>query len=138
MQSLIFIPLFTVDEAGKFPPSYTPSFNNLWCISLPIMLGFINLNNSMDSRTLSESLEGFLLPPRLRRKYAKACGGHCRAFFGANLSEQLLHWFTHLDIYLKHTRELARVPEGSLQTKTLNPVNIVRRDQNNLVSSIVK
>ena len=49
----------------------------------------------------------------------KACARHCRAFFGANLSEQLLYWFTHLDIYLKHTWELARVPEGSLQTKTL-------------------
>ena len=30
----------------------------------------------------------------------KACARHCRAFFGANLSEQLLYWFTHLDIYL--------------------------------------
>ena len=49
----------------------------------------------------------------------KACARHCRAFFGANLSEQLLHWFTHLGIYLKHTWELARVPEGSVQTKTL-------------------
>ena len=49
----------------------------------------------------------------------KACARHCRAFFGANLSEQLLHWFMHLGIYLKHTWELPRVPEGSLQTKTL-------------------
>ena len=30
----------------------------------------------------------------------KACARHCRAFFGANLSEQLLYWLTHLDIYL--------------------------------------
>ena len=68
MRSLIFIPLFTVDKAGKFPPLHTPSFNNLSRISLPNMLGFINLNNSMDSRTLSESLEAFFRPPRLRRK----------------------------------------------------------------------
>ena len=60
--------MFTVDKAGKFLPSHTPSFNNLSRISLPNMLGFINLNNSMDSRTLSESLEGFLRPPQLRGK----------------------------------------------------------------------
>ena len=65
----MFIPLFTVDKAGKFLPSHTPSFNNLSRISLPNILGFINLNNSMDYRTLSESLEGFLRPPRLRGKY---------------------------------------------------------------------
>ena len=94
MRSLIFIPLFTVDKAvaceqalgsfrgkkcrpkacsqankaGKFLPSHTPSFNNLSRISLPNMLGFINLNNSMDSRTLSESLEGFLLSPSTKTK----------------------------------------------------------------------
>ena len=45
--------------------------------------------------------------------------GSLTPLFFANLSEQLLYWFTHLDIYLKHTRELARVPEGSLHTKTL-------------------
>ena len=59
MRILIFIPLFTVDKAGTFFPSHTPSFNNLSHISLPNMLGFLNLNNSVDSRTLSESLEGF-------------------------------------------------------------------------------
>ena len=64
--------------------------------------------------------------------------GSLTPLFFANLSEQLLYWFTHLDIYLKHTRELARVPEGSLHTKTLPPVNILRRDQNNLVSAISK
>ena len=64
MRSLIFIALFTVDKTGKFLPLHTPSFNNLSRISLPNMLGFINLNNSMDSRTLSESLEGFLRSPR--------------------------------------------------------------------------
>ena len=69
MRSLIFIPLFTVDKAGKFLPWHTPSFNNLSRISLSNMQGFIKLNNSMDSRTLSESLEGFLRPPRLREKY---------------------------------------------------------------------
>ena len=69
MRSLIFIPLFTVDKAGKFLQSHTPLFNNLSYISLPDILGFINFNNSMDSRTLSESLEGFLRPPRLREKY---------------------------------------------------------------------
>ena len=65
---MILTPLFTVDKAGKFLPSHTPLFNNLSRISLPNMLGFINLNNSMDSRTLSESLEGFLRPPRRRGK----------------------------------------------------------------------
>ena len=66
---MIFTTLFTVDKAGKFLPSHTPSFNNLSRISLPKPLGFINLNNnSMDSRTLSESLEGFPRPPRLRGK----------------------------------------------------------------------
>ena len=60
--------MFTVDKAGKFLPSHTPSFNNLSRISPPNMLGFINLNNSMDFRTLSESLEGFFRPPRLEGK----------------------------------------------------------------------
>ena len=68
MRSLIFIPLFTVDKAGKFLPLHTPSFNNLSRISIPNMLVLINLNNSMDSTT-SQSLEGFLRPPLLRGKY---------------------------------------------------------------------
>ena len=50
MQSLFFIPLFTAVKAGTFYTSHTPSFNSLSRISLLNMLGFINLDNSVDSK----------------------------------------------------------------------------------------
>ena len=56
----------------------------------------------------------------------KACARHCRAFFGANLSEQLLYWFTHIKTYLRRLGFL----KAASKRKHWSPVNIVRRDQN--------
>ena len=62
---LVLYSLVSIDKAGTFPPS----FNNLSRISLPNMLGFINLNKFMDFITFSESLEGFPRPPWLTGEY---------------------------------------------------------------------
>ena len=63
MRSMFFIPLFTVDKARYVSPIAHAIVQQPFACFPSNILGFINLNNSMDSRTLSESLEGFLLPP---------------------------------------------------------------------------